>query len=170
MPKGIYKRSPEALASCMRNVKLAHKAWMAKYKPTWYTCEVCGIRFTDKPSTKRRFCSQKCKAKWHFSKPELHPNYQGRNGNTTTIHKWVQKKRGGRPDKCEWCGKNPGRAKDGRTKIHWANLSGEYKRDLSDWAALCMTCHWKHDKPWLKRRRRKDGSFAKRRTKLVRHT
>jgi len=34
---------------------------------------------------------------------------------------------------CENC-KKPG-------KTQWANLSGEYQRDFSDWAELCSSCH-----------------------------
>ena len=39
-------------------------------------------------------------------------------------------------------------------------MSGEYKRDLSDWAALCFKCHFAYDKPWEKRKRNKEnGQF-----------
>src|SRR6185312_1937249 len=33
----------------------------------------------------------------------------------------------------------------GRRSIHWANISGKYKRDLSDWIALCTLCHTAFD-------------------------
>lgn len=26
-------------------------------------------------------------------------------------------------------------------KTQWANISGEYKRELNDWAELCAACH-----------------------------
>ena len=26
-------------------------------------------------------------------------------------------------------------------KLHWANISGKYKRSLDDWKALCASCH-----------------------------
>lgn len=29
--------------------------------------------------------------------------------------------------------------------IHWANRSHKYLRDLTDWTALCIPCHRKHD-------------------------
>lgn len=29
---------------------------------------------------------------------------------------------------------------------HWANISGEYKRERSDWKMLCVKCHKKFDK------------------------
>lgn len=51
-------------------------------------------------------------------------------------HNWVKRKMGS-PSKCEACGK------DNLTghKIHWANISGEYKRITSDWIRLCAKCH-----------------------------
>ncbi len=30
--------------------------------------------------------------------------------------------------------------------IQWANKSHTYKRELTDWFALCGTCHKKYDK------------------------
>lgn len=30
-------------------------------------------------------------------------------------------------------------------KFEWANKSGDYKRDLSDWLRLCISCHRKYD-------------------------
>ena len=57
------------------------------------------------------------------------------------LHIWVEKKLG-KPTKCENCGK------DGLTgrKIHWANISGEYKKDVNDWIRLCVRCHFYKDK------------------------
>ena len=51
----------------------------------------------------------------------------------------------GRPDTCEHCGINGLRG----LKIHWANKSREYKRDLSDWLRLCVSCHKKYDSKML---------------------
>lgn len=56
------------------------------------------------------------------------------------MHKWVAKNLG-KPSDCSECGKI---GLSGR-KIHWANISRKYKRDLNDWARLCVPCHWKHD-------------------------
>lgn len=30
-------------------------------------------------------------------------------------------------------------------RYEWANISGEYKRDRSDWVMLCPSCHRKID-------------------------
>lgn len=66
--------------------------------------------------------------------------WKGNNVTYGTIHEWVYR-RLGRPLNCEKCGKeelNP-------YKIHWANISGEYKRILRDWVRLCIICHKKYD-------------------------
>jgi len=56
------------------------------------------------------------------------------------LHAWV-KKNLGKPDTCEHCGKTGLRGH----KIHWANKSGEYKREITDWIRLCVKCHSKYD-------------------------
>lgn len=51
-------------------------------------------------------------------------------------HYWIERQLG-KPKRCEYCGK------DGLIghQIHWANISGEYKRIISDWKRLCAKCH-----------------------------
>lgn len=70
------------------------------------------------------------------------------------IHKWVQWHLGNSTE-CENCKKtdlNP-------AQIHWANISHQYKRDLTDWVRLCVSCHSKLDKTWRKRKRTARGTF-----------
>lgn len=57
------------------------------------------------------------------------------------LHKWVVRLLG-QPTKCSKCGKDNliGR------QIHWANISGEYKKDINDWERLCVKCHFKKDR------------------------
>ena len=109
-----------------------------------YICETCNRKFEDKPSAKRRFCSRSCKEKWQFSDPTLHPMWKGKAGNTSATHRWVSRVRI-KPTKCDWCGAAERKARDGRSLLFWANLSGDYLRELDDWACLCMNCHWKFD-------------------------
>lgn len=52
------------------------------------------------------------------------------------LHHYVRKYLG-TPSVCENCGAND----LSRRSYHWSNISGEYKRELSDWARLCVTCH-----------------------------
>lgn len=51
-----------------------------------------------------------------------------------TLHSWVRYHKG-KPNLCEKCGATEAK------KFEWANISGEYKRDLSDWIRLCVSCH-----------------------------
>lgn len=57
-----------------------------------------------------------------------------------SVHQWVVRQRGV-PNKCETCGVENLKMKDGRRAIQWANISGDYLRDESDWVALCIPCH-----------------------------
>jgi len=56
-----------------------------------------------------------------------------------SLHHWVGKQLG-KPIKCSNC------EKLGAGKMmHWANISGEYKKDTNDWIRLCARCHYKFD-------------------------
>jgi len=52
------------------------------------------------------------------------------------LHHWVQKQLG-TPRFCEECGN---RSLEHR-QYHWSNISGKYKRKLTDWRRLCVKCH-----------------------------
>lgn len=68
-------------------------------------------------------------------------NWKGKDVGYTALHAWVRKYLG-KPNKCEFCGveeNNPNR-------FEWANKSGEYKRELTDWIRLCKKCHCLFDK------------------------
>lgn len=45
----------------------------------------------------------------------------------------------GKPQKCENCGTTEKRM------YHWANISGTYIRERSDWIRLCVPCHKQND-------------------------
>ena len=62
-----------------------------------------------------------------------------------SLHAWV-KRRLGRPMKCEFCGVEV----KSFYKIHWANKSHEYKRDVADWIRLCVPCHKRYDLNFIK--------------------
>lgn len=50
------------------------------------------------------------------------------------LHKWVEKSLG-TPSECESCGAT------WQQRYEWANISGDYLEDTSDWARLCTLCH-----------------------------
>ena len=56
------------------------------------------------------------------------------------VHNWVYEELG-KPNKCEDCKNN----KLTHRQYHWANVSQEYKKEISDWKRLCVSCHFKHD-------------------------
>jgi hypothetical protein len=66
-----------------------------------------------------------------------HPNWKGDFTGYHALHSWVNRWLG-KPDACKNCGKS---GLKGR-QIHWANISGKYLRDLTDWIRLCVKCHW----------------------------
>ena len=43
---------------------------------------------------------------------------------------------------CEFCHRNNLKGRE----IHWANKSGNYLRELTDWIRLCVKCHKFFDK------------------------
>ena len=57
------------------------------------------------------------------------------------LHRWVEGKLG-KPETCETCLTPQLKGHD----IHWANKSGEYKREEADWIRLCALCHKKYDR------------------------
>jgi len=69
---------------------------------------------------------------------ERNSNWKGDDVKYQGLHKWIRLNYG-MPSKCEKCGTTEKRM------YHWANISGEYKRDRSDWIRLCVPCHKKFD-------------------------
>jgi hypothetical protein len=52
------------------------------------------------------------------------------------LHSWVNRELG----KALGCSNNPNHIS---SRYHWANKSGEYRRDVTDWLSLCPSCHKK---------------------------
>lgn len=71
----------------------------------------------------------------------------------SAIHQWIVRWYG-KPMQCEHCGIVEQKTR----RMHWANVSGEYKRDISDWKRLCVVCHARLDKTalrgWITKRAR----------------
>lgn len=84
---------------------------------------------------------------WHPG-GSSHPNWKGDAVGYGGLHRWVTKNLG-RPQFCEECKKTsvPKNTKEyGKIRyFQWANISGKYKRELSDWKRLCIPCHGKFD-------------------------
>lgn len=72
-------------------------------------------------------------------KEEKSPRWKGDKVSYIGIHAWMRR-RFGIPQICEnlMCKKKS-------EKYQWANISGQYKRDRSDWKRLCTKCHANFD-------------------------
>ena len=70
---------------------------------------------------------------------EKSTSWKGEKVSYGVLHAWVCRWLG-KPDTCEHCGKVGLK----NHKIHWANKSHQYKRNLEDWLRLCVRCHKKY--------------------------
>lgn len=118
---------------------------------------------------KQKFCSLKCSAKYSRGRPnsgrfkkglkrpdyseEKSPTWKGEKAGYSALHYWIRNKLG-RPSICFHCKRTD------QKRYEWANISGKYKRDVTDWIRLCKKCHTKLDdsvnKSW-KTRNKKGG-------------
>lgn len=71
---------------------------------------------------------------------ENNPKWKGDKVQYQALHSWISRTLG-KPSTCEECKLT----NLFNHKIHWANLSGKYKRELTDWKRLCAKCHLKLD-------------------------
>ena len=106
----------------------------------------------------------------HFKKGERAPNWngykkghqpanwKGDNVGYFALHAWLSRKLG-QPKKCDKCGTMVSK------RYEWANVSKEYKRNLSDWTRLCSECHHEFDdignKIWASRRKNGTANYKK---------
>jgi len=108
-------------------------------------CEICNKKFIVIRYRKNtaKYCSRKCQTEGNkrtqFGK-NLY-NWKGKNASYEVIHMWVARWFG-KPNKCEKCNND----NLNHTQYNWANISGKYKREKSDWKRLCMKCHRAFDK------------------------
>lgn len=68
---------------------------------------------------------------------ELVGVWKGEDVSYSGLHHWVRKWLG-TPNICVNCNNNDKPSRH----YQWANVSGEYKRDLDDWVRLCAQCHY----------------------------
>lgn len=108
-------------------------------------CKECGketLRFPNLSYNQpRKFCSHPCSVLYHKKtrgKGKYHYLWKGDEAKYTTKHTWIYRNHG-KANKCEFNKEHTGR------EYQWANISGEYKRDISDYRQLCRSCHAKYD-------------------------
>lgn len=104
------------------------------------TCEGCAKAVMLYPVEK--FCSKTCYNK--HNRDEKHYLWRGEKAKYGTKHQWIRRLLGS-ANKCIRCGLNT--LPEGKKRyFDWANISGEYKREVSDWMQLCKKCHKAFDK------------------------
>lgn len=118
------------------------------------TCERCGGVIETYPSRigRKKYCSKLCQNRSIARSGPDHHNWKGDEVGYQALHSWVRRKLGS-ASSCELCDNETGR-------FEWSNISGEYKRDTSDWRSLCAKCHRRVDdnakKSWVTRRNNSD--------------
>lgn len=108
----------------------------------------------DSQGRKRKYIYRHAVPAWNKGMKGINANekngqWKGDKVRYSCLHKWVRRKLGS-PRICDDCGTKEAK------KYNWANKSGKYKRDLSDWKRLCKKCHNIFDdvykKMWVTRR------------------
>lgn len=129
-----------------------HVKWNAGAKVK-LICHYCGVDFIvvlskkDKTKYHSKECANKARKgisvspKTQFKKGMIPFNWKGDKVGYSALHDWVERKLG-KPDTCASCGRD----KLTGHYIQWANISGQYRRDLTDWIRLCAKCHWHFDR------------------------
>ena len=135
--KGIFTVVCHTCGKRLKNSKRCRSCWMEEIKKkNSKTCLICNKVFSS--YNKNKFCSRKC-----FKKSRIwvkigieHGSWKGDDAGKGAMHQWVylHKKM---PIRCEKCNKI--------RKLEWANKDHSYKRRLSDYQAICRSCHRKYD-------------------------
>lgn len=153
MPKGVFIRTKQH----KENIGNAHRGKKSyAWKGGLPHCLDCGKRLSRYDCKRCQKCAYSGKlngmfGKGHLIAGEKSYNWKGYDVGYTALHSWVRKNLGN-PNKCAKCNK----LENNNRKIHWANISKKYKRDLSDWIRLCAKCHKAYDE---KARKTKGGVF-----------
>jgi hypothetical protein len=71
-----------------------------------------------------------------------HPGWKGEKVSYSGLHAWVATHKT-KTGVCEDCGQYVGT--NGPRGTQWANISGDYRRDLDDFRELCVLCHRRFD-------------------------
>jgi len=101
-------------------------------------CKVCGKQISRGSSGRCRRCEDERK-RIETPRGKNSHLWKGDKAKYWAKHRWLDRNYG-KPDRCE---NNP----EHKSKVYdWANISGEYKRDRSDYKMLCRSCHIRYDR------------------------
>lgn len=128
-----------------RFISTKHKCKNCKKLCTAEYCQKCRGLFHSSPLLGKKLPKWWCKLiSDGQGKQEESPMWKGENASYSTKHKWIVHFYGN-PKICSDCGVI-GKMGKRTWNIQWANISGEYKRDVLDYKGLCPKCHMKLDK------------------------
>lgn len=96
-----------------------------------------GKKDTYEHFARQMYCCISC-GKMGKRKGKLNNKWLGDQVSYRGIHLYITQNFG-KPEFCEHCKTSE------RRMYHWANISGEHKRDRNDWLRLCVPCHKKFD-------------------------
>jgi hypothetical protein len=148
-----YRIRPSGLSY---RLKVTNKGWFKTGQRTLFTG--ANLSVEKRHQIRLKLLGRRCSPRTEFhsgshpwNKGRAHPqiqnerhfNWKGDSVGYASIHSWVTRNLG-RPSKCQKCGTT--RSK----RFSWHNLSGEYRRDLSDWQRQCSMCHAHEHKNWEK--------------------
>jgi hypothetical protein len=127
--KGLTKHTDPRVAKYAHTMTtIGRKPWLGKKR--------------DEATIKKMSDSRKGK----YSGSES-PSWKGDDVGYFGLHQWIAKEYGS-PSECEGCGSTE------KPRYEWANVTGQYKRERSDWQRLCVSCHRKKDHLSSKRKTR----------------
>lgn len=106
------------------------------FKTIWKCLCDCGKEKTILGYNLIRGATNSCGCSLLDRKTIKNPNWKGDSVEYSGLHKWV-KFRLLKPKYCSNCGKE--------ATLDLANISQEYKRDLTDWEWICRRCHMEKD-------------------------
>lgn len=120
-------------------------------------CLKCGkgytlVRRSADYVSKSKFCSRKCYKSygdqtWYKNghepkvdqKGSKNHQWKGDRVGYSALHKWINNYLT-KPNQCALCETTVS------SRFEWANVSGKYLRNFSDWFYLCKSCHTKYDR------------------------
>ena len=117
---------------CKGFVKHKWKSGLAKSRTCSRSCHMKGNTFRKGHTPTNAF-------KPGETSGEKNVNWKGDEASYGSLHDWVSYHKGNEK-KCSQCGED-----EPSKRYEWANISGEYKREIDDYIRLCKKCHYHYD-------------------------
>jgi hypothetical protein len=138
MPYGNRTKFHRKCPTCKKQFKVAF--WELKTKKTCsFECSKIYKKTLPIPEERKIKTGLALKGKYLKEKSS---QWKGDNASYESQHEWVRKEyiriHGKLPTHCEHCGQE-------KNRLEASNISGQYKRTLSDYQFICNKCHYKYD-------------------------